>query len=240
MLAESLLERSDLRGALRHFEAVLAADVDHARALRGWAECARELERRGRPVFHRSHGTALLDGLEELELSSGLGTDRYEFRRPLGRGRHAVVYEGFDRTVGREVAIKRLLGDSALSDGVPARVVESRFFAEARTLARVRSAFVVALLDVQPRHRFIVLDLCRGGNLRVALRRGFVGPEDLPRIGEQLRLALSAVHSIGAVTPQPRRRSAAASERVTMRSVVLARRRTRRRLRGRSSPASTA
>ncbi|HLT39320.1 MAG TPA: protein kinase, partial [Enhygromyxa sp.] len=188
MLGEHLLERGDIGGALRHFEAVLAIDVDHSRALRGWSTCVRELERRGRTPEHRSRGLSLLDGLEELELAGGVGLDRYELGRPLGRGRHAVVYEAYDRRVGRSVAIKRLLGDDARRDGIPARVVEARFFAEAETLARVRSPHVVALLDVQPRHRFVALELCRGGNLRLAMRRGLIGPADLGSVATQLRL----------------------------------------------------
>lgn len=199
MLGEHLLERGDLGGALRHFEAVLAIDVDHSRALRGWSTCVRELERRGQTPEHRSRGLSLLDGLEELELAGGVGLDRYELGRPLGRGRHAVVYEAYDRRVGRSVAIKRLLGDDARRDGVPARVVEARFFAEAETLAKVRSPHVVALLDVQPRHRFVALELCRGGNLRLAMRRGLIGPADLGSVAMQLQLALRAVHVTGAV-----------------------------------------
>ncbi|MFV8756804.1 serine/threonine-protein kinase [Nannocystaceae bacterium ST9] len=199
LLAEHLLESAELGDALRHFEAVLAIDVDHVRALRGWSTCAREFERRGRIIEHRSRGLSLLDGLEELELAGGIGLERYELGRPLGRGRHAVVYEAYDRRVGRSVALKRLLGDDARSDAVPARVVEARFFAEAKTLARVRSPHVVALLDVQPRHRFVALELCRGGNLRLAIRRGLIGPSDLPRVAEQLRKALAAVHIAGAV-----------------------------------------
>ena len=199
MLGEHLLERGDLGGALRHFEAVLAIDVDHSRALRGWSTCVRELERRGQTPEHRSRGLSLLDGLEELELAGGVGLDRYELGRPLGRGRHAVVYEAYDRRVGRSVAIKRLLGDEARRDGVPARVVEARFFAEAETLAKVRSPHVVALLDVQPRHRFVALELCRGGNLRLAMRRGLIGSADLGSVATQLQLALRAVHATGAV-----------------------------------------
>jgi serine/threonine protein kinase len=148
---------------------------------------------------HRSRGLALIDGLEELELHHGFGSERYELGRPLGRGRHAVVYQAYDRHVGREVAIKRLLDPDARQDGMPGRVLESRFFSEARTLARVRSPYVVALLDVVPKHRFIALDLCRGGNLRLAMRRGLVSPADLDPIGRQLRAALEAVHAVGAV-----------------------------------------
>jgi tRNA A-37 threonylcarbamoyl transferase component Bud32 len=199
MLGEHLLEHGDIERALRQFEAVLAIDVDHARALRGWSTCARELERRGQSTEHRSRGLSLLDGLEALELAGGVGLERYELGRPLGRGRHAVVYEAYDRRVGRSVALKRLLGEEGRRDGIPARVVEARFFAEAETLARIRSPHVVALLDVQPRHRFVALELCRGGNLRLAMRRGLLTPAELPAVTVQLQLALRAVHEAGAV-----------------------------------------
>jgi hypothetical protein len=205
MLAESLLEQDDAQGALRHFEAMLAVDVDDARALRGWSAATRALEKRGIVVEHRTRGLALLEGLDELELAQGFGDDRYELQRPLGRGRHAVVYQAFDRHVGREVAIKRLLdlhGRSAAhgrADLVAPRVLQARFFAEARTLATVRSPYVVALLDARPRRRFIALELCRGGNLRLAARKALVGPKDLDRIGRQLDAALLAVHAVGAV-----------------------------------------
>jgi len=199
LLGESLLEAGDAAGALRHFEAVLSVDVDHPRARSGFSEAALALERQGIAPEHRSRGLALLDGLEDLELSEALGGDRYELSRPLGRGRHAVVYEAYDRHVGRSVAIKRLLEPDANRGAVPVRVLERRFFSEARTLARVRSPYVVGLLDAQPRRRFIAMDLCRGGNLRLALRRGLVDRADLSRLGHQLGAALKAVHAAGMV-----------------------------------------
>lgn len=196
LLGEALAAAGEGLAALRHFEAVLAVDVDHARALRGYHEAVR----RGAGGQAPSRGLALLAGLDEVELTEGLGVDRYELGRPLGRGRHAVVYQAFDRRVGREVAIKRLIGE-ARDDAArgEARVIGARFFAEARTLARVRSPFVVALLDVQPARRFVALSLCRGGNLRVAMRRRLLGPQDLPRVGAELQSALRAVHAAGAV-----------------------------------------
>ena len=193
LLADALLAAGDPAAALRHYEAVLATDIDHAQARRGWSEALRALERRGHSVVQRSRGLALLDGLAELEAAEGLGSDRYDLGRPLGRGRHAVVYQAHDRRVGREVALKRLI----LSGGD--RALRARFFAEARTLARVRSPYVVALLDVQPQHHFIALPLCRGGNLRLAIRRGLLGPADLPQVGDQLLAALAAVHAAGAI-----------------------------------------
>jgi hypothetical protein len=201
LLGEQLRDRGDAAGALRHFEAVLAHDIDHARALRGWQAATATLERRGQLGTRVGRGLSLLDGLDELESTQAFGLARYELARPLGRGRHAVVYQAYDRHVGRDVAIKRLLdADGAGARSTAAsRVLQARFFDEARTLARVRSPYVVALLDVQPRHRLIALDLCRGGSLRLGMRRGLVGPGDLPRIAMQLRRALDAVHTAGAV-----------------------------------------
>jgi tRNA A-37 threonylcarbamoyl transferase component Bud32 len=199
LLGEHLLEHGDPSGALRHFEAVLAADIDHHRALRGWQQATRALERRGAVPRHSGRGLTLLDGLADIELAQAFGLRRYELGRPLGRGRHAVVYQAYDRRVGREVALKRLLDADPRSAGPSTRVLQARFFDEARTLARVRSPYVVALLDVQPRHRLIALELCRGGNLRLAMRRGLVGPGDVGRILSELREALDAVHAAGAV-----------------------------------------
>lgn len=193
LLGEALLDGGDALAALRHFEGVLAVDLDHARALRGYNAAIRRIGGRA-----PSRGLALLDGLDEVELAEGLGVDRYELGRPLGRGRHAVVYQAYDRRVGREVAIKRLVLDGEPGRG-DARVLGARFFAEARTLARVRSPHVVALLDVQPAHRFIALSLCRGGNLRVAMRRRLLGPAHLAQVGAALQHALAAVHAAGAV-----------------------------------------
>ena len=199
LLADTLSHRADHEAAARHYDAVLAVDIDDGRALRGWTRCVEALERRGLARPTGSRGLTLLADLEKLELAGSPGLERYELGRPLGRGRHAVVYEAFDRRVGRSVAIKRLLAQSARGDGLSDRIVDRHFFAEARTLARVRSAHVVSLLDVQPRYRFVALELCRGGNLRVAMRRRRVGPDDLPRVGQEIARALSAVHAVGAI-----------------------------------------
>ncbi|TPV92581.1 MAG: serine/threonine protein kinase [Myxococcales bacterium FL481] len=199
LVADTLMERGDLAQARRYFEAVLALDIDHSQAAHEYQNYLRRLEARGVETRHQSRGLALLDGLDEVELERNLAGGRYELGRPLGRGRHAVVYEAFDRHVGRHVALKRLLGTKGPRGRASLRVIEQRFFAEARTLAKVRSPYVVALLDAQPQHHFVALDLCRGGNLRSALRRGQVDGASLTRVADQLHRALNAVHAAGAV-----------------------------------------
>jgi tRNA A-37 threonylcarbamoyl transferase component Bud32 len=199
LLGDTFAHQADHEAAARHYDAVLAYDVDHQRALRAWSRCMDVLEKRGHRPRGGSRGLELVSGLESLELAGQAGLERYEIGRPLGRGRHAVVYEAWDRQVGRRVALKRLLGESARKDGLSDRVVDRHFFAEARTLSRVRSPYVVALLDVQARYRFVALELCEGGNLRRALRRGRLGLEALPDIARQLDAALRAVHAAGAI-----------------------------------------
>ncbi|MGB1699471.1 MAG: protein kinase domain-containing protein [Nannocystaceae bacterium] len=199
LLGEQLERRREPHDAIRHYEAVLATDVENRRAMSGWSRCNRDLGAAGDLEIGRRVGLSMLEGIEAIENELGLGTDRYDLGRPLGRGRHAVVFQARDRRVGRDVAVKRLLSDRARRDGVEARLLEQRFFDEVRTLSRVRSPYVVALYDVQPRHRFVAMELCRGGSLRLALRRGLVGPDALDRLHPQLASALSAVHAADAV-----------------------------------------
>lgn len=101
MLGEHLLERGDLGGALRHFEAVLAIDVDHSRALRGWSTCVRELERRGQTPEHRSrvHGSQ-----RELQL----GGHAAEIRRPDQSTAHGQAQVAAAAQLERDEAMTRL------------------------------------------------------------------------------------------------------------------------------------
>ena len=67
---------------------------------------------------------------------------RYELERSLGSGGMGEVYAATDRTLDREVALKRL--PVALSDDPDAR---KRFFREAQSLARINDPHVVPVYD---------------------------------------------------------------------------------------------
>lgn len=196
-LGDTSLQAGQSARALRHYEAVLAVDIRHPQAAERWSAAAQMQRERGHEV--RSHGrqSPLIDGIEELRMTEALDSGRYELGRALGRGRHAIVYQAYDRHVGRHVAVKQLLHAQKTERGTS--VLERRFLQEAQTLARVRSQHVVPLYDVDPQGRYIAMELCRAGSLRQQLRQRQIQPKHALSIAHQLRKALKAVHMAGAV-----------------------------------------
>ena len=80
--------------------------------------------------------------LLEAAVWPALPPDRYEIRRPLGRGGMGTVYAGHDRRLDREVAIKVSNAVAASSD------LESRLRQEAHVLARLEHPGIVPVHDV--------------------------------------------------------------------------------------------
>lgn len=109
----------------------------------------------------------------------------------------ASVYEAFDTTLKRDVAVK-VLADEKVRDAASV----SRFMAEARALARVNHANAVAVVDVHHRAGvcYLVMELMTGGSLQDALDRG--GPLAWP-VATRMVLdgcrALAATHAAGLV-----------------------------------------
>ena len=191
LVAEGRSAMGDRAGARRAYEAILAFDLDDARALAGLARLGSDAPGSAAPLVR-------IDGLDDVA-SSFAGAGRYRIVRPLGRGRHAVVYLAADTRLGREVAVKRFPPPAAWSDPAAARRLTRRFLEEARALERVRSPHVVRLFDVLPSERTVVLEYCAGGSLRRALRTGAVGRDDLSDLAEALRRGLAAIARAGAV-----------------------------------------
>jgi len=190
LVAEGRTALGDREGAHRAYEAVLAYDLDDARARAG-------LARLGPEAAPPTALDTFVEGTEGLG-TTALGGGRYTMVRPVGRGRHAVVYLATDTRVGRPVAIKRMLPPTAFEDPSAARRLAARFLEEAGTLDKIRSPYVVRLYDVLHEARAVVLEYCAGGSLRAALRAGTVGPGDLPALATALREGLAAVAAAGA------------------------------------------
>ncbi|HEX5213849.1 MAG TPA: serine/threonine-protein kinase [Vicinamibacterales bacterium] len=84
---------------------------------------------------------AVVGRLREVATWPELNSDRYEIRRPVGRGGMGTVYAAYDTVLEREVAIKV---SNAL---VPDDGLEERLRLEARVLARLEHPGIVPVHD---------------------------------------------------------------------------------------------
>lgn len=118
--------------------------------------------------------------------------DRYELRRKLGSDGH--VYEAFDRTLQRLVALKVLHPEGP---GV------AQTWDEAQRLERLRSRFLIDVInaDVIPNSdiRFIATPLVSSGDLEAAARPHGLCVRDAVRYAQQVASGIDRVHAEGMV-----------------------------------------
>ena len=188
LLAEHYRKLGDDHHALRHYEAVLARDVDYPNV-----RVRVERLRAARGLAALSAGETIA-GADVVGVGAGA---RYRLVRELGRGATGVVYLAHDGELARDVAVKLLHPHLAAAGQATAL---ERFFREARLMASLRHPNVVAVLDLEERSRRLVLELAAGGTLRDLLRER--GPRTVRRGLErhvQLLSALAAAHRRGVV-----------------------------------------
>src|SRR5450432_4822147 len=123
---------------------------------------------------------------------------KYEVLEELGHGGMATVYRAHDPRLARDVAIKVIhphLRDS--------KEVQSRFFVEAKAVAKLRHPNIVEVFDVSGEdegEQYLVVELLRGKTLRKLLRdNGAVPPEVAAALGLELLAALGHAHGAGVV-----------------------------------------
>jgi predicted Ser/Thr protein kinase len=121
---------------------------------------------------------------------------RYDIGTLLGRGGMGSVFAGFDRTLGREVAVK-VLAAERVEDGV---FVE-RFDREARAAASLSHRNVVAVFDsgAQDGTPFIVMERVSGRTLSALIREGPLPVARAAEIAVSVAEALGAAHVRGIV-----------------------------------------
>ncbi|HEV7584787.1 MAG TPA: protein kinase [Solirubrobacteraceae bacterium] len=121
---------------------------------------------------------------------------RYEVDSLLGRGGMSTVFSGWDRTLGREVAIKVLASELVADD-----VFVERFEREARAAASLSHRNVVAVFDsgVDDGARFIVMEHVSGKTLAALLREGPMPVDQALDIAVGVAEALGAAHARGIV-----------------------------------------
>jgi serine/threonine-protein kinase len=130
-------------------------------------------------------------------LDSTLLDGRYLVQGKIASGGTSTVYRGLDLRLDRPVALKvmdsRYAGDSQFL---------TRFQLEARTVARLKNAGLVAVYDqgMDARHPFLVMELIEGGTLRELLaERGPMPPHAVVAVLRPVLGGLAAAHRAGLV-----------------------------------------
>ncbi|MEZ0073461.1 serine/threonine-protein kinase [Planotetraspora sp. GP83] len=123
--------------------------------------------------------------------------DRYELITPIGRGTMGTVWRAFDRSLGREVAVKEIRQDPTLSPP-QRRELRERMIREGRIAARVSHPSVATIhdaieVDGSP---WIIMELVEGRSLEQVIdEEGPLPPRLVAEIGYDLLGALRAAHS---------------------------------------------
>lgn len=132
--------------------------------------------------------------MAELE---GRTLDRYELRRLIGKGGMANVYEAYDPSFHRVVAVKvfKREDDEMLR----------RFIREAQLMARLHHAHLVQVydsgecqLDGVTRY-YIVMPMLTGGTLRLRIRRDPLSLAEICQCLSDIAGALDYIHAAGIV-----------------------------------------
>ncbi|WP_162802858.1 serine/threonine-protein kinase [Ornithinimicrobium avium] len=129
---------------------------------------------------------------EDPEVVAG----RYRILRTLGRGGGGIVWLALDEHLGREVALKRVSGET------DAELLVTRGLREARTSATLAHDHVVRVYDafVHEGVPWIVMEHVAGPSLSSLLEGGRSLPvATVARIGAQMATALAAAHGAGVV-----------------------------------------
>jgi len=118
----------------------------------------------------------------------------YRIRRKIGEGAMGTVYEGWDDRLKRLVAVKTIL------EAKESKEARSRFWREARSLARVNHPNVCQVFDVieEGDSLILILELLEGQSLAERLLTGITTLEAL-HIEHQILGALQALHDLGIV-----------------------------------------
>ncbi len=122
---------------------------------------------------------------------------RYELRGVLGHGGFAMVYRAFDPALGREVALKALLPELAVSPEL-----RGRFMNEARSLARLQHPNIVRVFDIGEAEGrpFFAMELIEGTTLAGLAPAGRRLPlNEVVRVAASLASALDYIHAAGLV-----------------------------------------
>ncbi len=124
---------------------------------------------------------------------------RYEIRECVGRGGMGALFRGHDPVLDREVAIKTMLADFTGDEAG-----RTRFFREARAIARLQHRNIVTLFDFgeEDGTPYIVMEFLHGETLAERMKSHHGGRVPIDRVldvGAQLCTGLHFAHARGVV-----------------------------------------
>ncbi|MGL6073967.1 MAG: protein kinase domain-containing protein [Fimbriiglobus sp.] len=120
--------------------------------------------------------------------------DRYIVETEIGRGGMGIVFQAYDPTLDRHVALK------VLRIGRDDETAAERFSREARTAGKVRHDHLVPILDVittTDGRPVIVMPLIAGQTLREKLQNQLPTPKRIAQIVREIADGLAALHAAG-------------------------------------------
>jgi len=141
--------------------------------------------------------------MNEPSMAAWLGAHlagRYRLDRLLGQGGMGAVFEAFDTSLQRTIAVKVVLPDRSTH---PESV--ARFLREARSAAALSHPGIVAVHDVGQAPTpsgttpYLVMERLRGESLSDRLLRGPLGVEEARTLANGLLEALAVAHEAGVV-----------------------------------------
>src|SRR6266404_5049461 len=125
---------------------------------------------------------------------------KYEIRREIGRGAMGVVYEGYDPSIKRIVALKTIRADQ-LAGGDPAAVI-ARFRREAQAAGRLNHPNIVSIYDFGEDGGiwYIAMEFVQGRELKECFQANErFTIADIVRIMTQILDALDYSHRQGVI-----------------------------------------
>ena len=131
---------------------------------------------------------------------SNLKLGKYEILRELGRGAMGIVYEAYDPTIERTVALKTIRRDQL--EGAEAADVIERFKREAKAAGRLNHPNIVSIYDFGDDNNttYIAMEFVNGRELRSFFEKNERFPmAEIARIMGQLLDALDYSHNFGVV-----------------------------------------
>jgi serine/threonine-protein kinase len=126
---------------------------------------------------------------------------KYELRGTLGAGAMGTVFDAFDRMIERRVAVKVV----KLPGGGDAEAIEAhaRFRREAQAVSRIRSPWVVSVVDFGTSDSgltYLVMEHCAGSPLdQIMAADKVLEPARAARFTSQIASGLAVAHKVGLI-----------------------------------------